>query len=311
VPLSAPQPVARGAMGEIFRVDVPQGSFALKKLFEWNPGTGGETQAAFSARARAAGVVTPVEVRAVATGELVAPVGVERYRVYSWLDLHDELVPPVAAETLVELGTIVGTLHAIAPETSDPVDDWYVTPPAAEEWHELASAASEAGASWAEQLAEAVPLLIAEGTSTVEALSLSPAPRLCHRDLDPTNVLPLRDGGLAVLDWENVGPLAPAHDLAMAVLSFVAADSDDVRRQVRNVRAGYVAAGGTVGGLSESSFAVALNTQLNFLHLQAWASVGSEAAAVHREFADAAVVRLLGRPDSRQLLPELVAGWAE
>ena len=295
-------------MGEIYRVDVPAGSIALKRLFEWNPGTGAETEAAFTAHARAAGVTTPIEVRS-HTGELVAHVGSERYRAYTWLELDAPLVPPLAPTLLVELGGVVGRLHAIAPTTSQTVDEWYLTPPDAQTWHELSDAASDAGVEWADQLADALPALIAEAAWTVQT---PPRPAyVCHRDLDPSNVLLQSAGGLAVLDWENLGPLAPQHDLGMAVLSFVAVDGDDVRQQVRHIRDGYLAAGGTVARLIEDDFAVALNTRLNFVHLQARAALTSDAAAEHRRFADDAVVRLLARPSTRPLLPDLVAGWAD
>lgn len=60
----------------------------------------------------------------------------------------------------------------------------------------------------------------------------APAPRtlrLCHRDLNPWNVLLGSDGGLTLVDWELAGPADPRFDLANAILLFEF-DADECQR---------------------------------------------------------------------------------
>ena len=54
--VDAPQLVARGAMGEVYRLDTTRGSYAIKRLFDWNPGDGADREASFTAVARDRGV---------------------------------------------------------------------------------------------------------------------------------------------------------------------------------------------------------------------------------------------------------------
>ncbi|HEV2362195.1 MAG TPA: hypothetical protein VGS21_10875 [Acidimicrobiales bacterium] len=42
--------VARGAMADIYRLDAGGGRYAVRELFDWNPGDGSEDEAAFTAR---------------------------------------------------------------------------------------------------------------------------------------------------------------------------------------------------------------------------------------------------------------------
>lgn len=59
----------------------------------------------------------------------------------------------------------------------------------------------------------------------VRAQSVRPEPRaanlrLCHRDVNPWNVLIGSDGTMTLVDWELAGPADPRFDLANAVLLF-------------------------------------------------------------------------------------------
>src|SRR4051794_31433009 len=93
-PLAAPVRVARGSMGEVFRLDTDQGSFAVKRLFPWNDGDSFTEELAFTARARASGVSVPREL--LAAGETTVTAAGTRFRAYEWFDLAEPLPRPVS-----------------------------------------------------------------------------------------------------------------------------------------------------------------------------------------------------------------------
>jgi len=53
--------------------------------------------------------------------------------------------------------------------------------------------------------------------------------RTCHRELWADNVLPTADGGVRVIDWENIGLADPSHELGCVLFEFARSDSGQVR----------------------------------------------------------------------------------
>lgn len=296
--------VARGAMGEISRVDTDTGAYAVKELFAWNPGTGVEQEVAFTAQARGARLRIPLEMRS-GPGDLVVHAGSRRFRAYEWYDVGPGLSPPVDTATAGHVGRITATLHGMAEKSSEQVDPWYTTPPAASRWQVVIGRGADQRAEWTTAL-EAALLTLTALTALARDTTRGPF-HVCHRDLDPSNVLPLQDGDLTVLDWENLGPLEPEQEIGYLLLSWctdgVAVDPSAVRAFM----AGYRGVTEQPWVLRKSSFATAAASSLNFLAAQAEASVDETQDAEHRAFGGRCVHAMLAAPMSLNLIDEVLA----
>lgn len=263
---------ARGAMGTISKVVTSTGTFAVKELFPWNSGAGAESEAVVTAEARSHGVVVPRELRT-AAGELVTRANDVLFRAYEWVELdHD------APRSAAAAGHILGTLHRHAIVDDHPLEPWYDTPPDADRWQAILQAAADE--PWCGGLEALLPHLMELAT-----IKREPAPRFtCHRDFDPGNVVPLRAGGLAVLDWENAGPLEL--DQEVATLLLWAPDALPAYGQAR----------GLTPVLTRSSYATAAAVWLNFLADCAHGAAQVETAPDHRAAAQAFVDHALAQP---------------
>src|SRR5438552_1686905 len=100
-------PVARGAMGEVFRLDTDRGTFAMKRLL-WGPAGDEAANAAFQFAAADAGVSLP---RPLLTTDsaVVASLVDHSWRAYEWVDNEEQ----ERADPL-QLATALGRLHALA-----------------------------------------------------------------------------------------------------------------------------------------------------------------------------------------------------
>jgi Ser/Thr protein kinase RdoA (MazF antagonist) len=140
--------VTRGQMGEIWRLETTSGRFAAKWLFPWAaaPSDARPADVATQLAAAAAGIRLPMPVMA-PDGAAVAEVHGQPARVYEWADLGPPLTTPVSATVAAEAGRLLGLLHGLALEADEPVDPWYLTVPAGDEWADVARRASTAGAA--------------------------------------------------------------------------------------------------------------------------------------------------------------------
>src|SRR6476646_2528961 len=141
-------PVARGVIGQVWRLDTDHGAWAIKEWFE-QPDLDELTEGvAFQEAAMATGVPTPPVVRR-PNGAWGIDLRGELVRAQGWVDLLD------ASPTLDAgaVGQLVAILHLVPFDGAEPVHEWYTDPVGAERWDALASAALVAGAPFAEQLA--------------------------------------------------------------------------------------------------------------------------------------------------------------
>ncbi len=187
----------RGALGQIWRLDVGSERYALKEIFAEPPSEAViEAELAFARRAAEVGVRRPAS-HPDRDGRhlLTAPDGTW-LRLYDWVDVRP--VELTALATPGELGTLLARLHRCAPAMAvepggGPPDPWYDHIPAAHEW----AAASASGAVWAARLTDRL--------TTMPDLCAAVAPAdpaeliVCHRDLHPQNVLADPAGALVVL----------------------------------------------------------------------------------------------------------------
>ena len=282
-PVGPPEFVARGSMGQLWRLRTADGrSWAVKVLFDWGLPDPSGRDVELQEAAAATGISLPSARRA-PDGRVV----VEGVRAYEWVDLVPLASPPDAA-SLDEAGRILGALHGLAlcPHPDEDVDEWYRTAPSAAELADLAARADAAQRPWAHALHQRLDSLTELAGFVGSAPPRADDVIVCHRDFTSDNVFrPMGGGSLVVVDWENAGPLSAEAELAITVAAWCASTSD-----AEVLLAGYDAGGGTASIAGPASFASNAATRLNYLRVMADQSLEDDE---HRGFADAAVDRLL------------------
>ncbi len=278
-------PVARGELGQVWRIQTDSGTWAVKEPFEAPSDDEVAHDAAYQDVVRATGVPMPAIVRAL-DGDVLAEVGSAVVRVYEWVDLLpvDRGLDPAA------VGRLVAAIHRVRHEGRSPVDPWYTDPLGADRWDDLVAELTEAGAPFAATLAARRDELVA-----LEALFEPPADlQTCHRDLFADNLLRTAAGGLCVIDWENSGLADPAHELAVVLVEFAGVDRDRARR----LHDAYVDAGGPgrLERVGQFTMAVAQLGHIGDLACRGWLDPtqdrGRNAGRVE-EFLDEPITRAL------------------
>lgn len=265
-PATLSGPVARGQLGQVWRLTTPASAYAVKEWFASPDAAQIERDAEFSEQARAAGVLTPAVVRT-RQGEVVLSWPEAMVRVFEWVDLaaRDRALDPVG------VGRLLAHLHRSAPSTDEPVGHWFADGVGADTWHRLLRRAHHEQAPFAGALASLVDDLVA-----VEAF-IEPPRRLlvCHRDLWADNVLAGPDGRPWVVDFENIGPADPSHELAMVLFEF---GLDDPAR-VRALHRAYVDTGGPgrVRRPGHFSMLIAEQAHIGQLATSRWVGAGDPA----------------------------------
>ncbi|HEX6870825.1 MAG TPA: phosphotransferase [Micromonosporaceae bacterium] len=296
----AVSPGPRGALGQIWRLEVGSARYALKEIFSEPPSEALiAAELAFARSAASAGVRLPASHPARDGCYLLTAPSGTWLRLYDWVDLTP--VAPTAHTTPGELGALLARLHrgALASSTEpggQPPDAWYDTVPAEHEWTVVAAS----GAAWAGHLAERL--------ADLPALSAAIAPAnpadlvICHRDLHPDNVRADPDGALVVVDWDNLGPAVPGRELARALFDwFCEGPTIELDAMLTMVRA-YRAEGGPGRVTGPADFTMLLAGRLNFLLRQTRIAIDPRAEARHREWAELEIdegLRIL--PTPRQL----------
>ncbi|MEW1845300.1 aminoglycoside phosphotransferase family protein [Nonomuraea angiospora] len=288
----------RGALGQIWRLEVGPARYALKEIFGEPPSEALiEAELAFGRRAAEAGVRLPVGHPDRAGRHLLsAPGGGTWLRLYDWVDLRP--VDLAARATPGELGTLLARLHRCAPAATTEPDGgppaaWYHQVPTEQDWPQV-------GATWAGRLAERV--------ATLPELCAAVAPAdpaeliVCHRDLHPENVLADPAGALVVVDWDNLGPATPGRELARALFDWFCDGPDAGLDAMRAMYEAYVRADGPGRIREAADFSMLLAGRLNFLLAQTRVALDPRAERRHREWAEREIdeaLRIL--PTPRQL----------
>jgi Ser/Thr protein kinase RdoA (MazF antagonist) len=232
---SLSDPVARGELGEIRRLETDHGTFAVKQRFETWPASEAETSTAYHRVCWEAGIATPEPLRAM-TGGFTAQVDGDQVRAYTWAELAD----PDPTLDPAAVGTLVARLHQVRhPWPTSNVDPWFEAPIGRAEWSALLEASRAAGAPHGDRLAELLP-----GLLTIEELLTPMRPvQTCHLDLWADN-LRRSDGRPFAIDFDNAGPGDPSREIAMVILEF---GRGDAMRQ-RTLYDAYLAENGPISG---------------------------------------------------------------
>jgi Ser/Thr protein kinase RdoA (MazF antagonist) len=274
--------VARGAMGAVWRLRTDKGTFAAKELFWSEPDEAAiECEVTFRSACAEAGVPSPMPL-ATTCGAYVVNHGDDRWRVHEWA--YGDVPDQWDVATTSWLAAQMAAIHAIewSGEATDP-EPWYHQIDA--DWAGLVDAAEEAGVGWAAGLRRSVPEL----RELTELVNSTPVGDMvwCHRDLKNTNVL--RSAGSSwLVDWDNVGPLAPERELGALLMAQLAQPAN-----LRRIVAAYRKAGGTAEIDGPAGFATGLAVSLNYLQGQASAAMDTGLVDHHRHFAASQVPGLL------------------
>ena len=224
-------PVARGQLGQVWRLDTEAGTHAVKEWFATPDLAAMSRDVDLVAAALAEGVVTPRIVHTT-TGAVATTVADTAIRVFEWVDLRG----PIRGLDPSAVGATLAALHRAGPPTDEPVDNWFATGLGEQRWRELHRRVVDEQAPFAGHLGALVDELVAV-ESVIEPHEST---IVCHRDLWADNVLATEDGRVCVVDFENLGPADPSQELAMVLFEF----GDDDPSRARRIHTAYRDAGG-------------------------------------------------------------------
>ena len=257
--VAPPTLAARGANGFIWKLTTSRGSFAVKRLQPWVLHERVPFDVRVQLAAADAGIPLPRPV--------LAPDGAamdDHTRVYEWVDVGTPPDTPMTTDLARTLGDILGRLHSLDIEPTQPINDWYTDPPSRDVWVDLLDRGRSADAPWTSWLSAELSFLDELGAAVSEP---APGPAItCHRDFAPGNVPPsAHDGTPIVLDWENAGAMTADTELAFTAVLW-AANGDRVDRDAAlALRTAYEAASRVDAVITSASFNVSIVTHLNFL----------------------------------------------
>ena len=125
-------PVARGEVGQVWRLTTSRGTFAIKEQFDPFPEDEVREHAAFQEAAHAAGIHVPAVIRDRAGGATTM-FGDVQVRAFGWVDLRDR-TPDVDP---AEVGSVVASIHRLPFAGRLPTDPWYTEPVGSDRWDAL------------------------------------------------------------------------------------------------------------------------------------------------------------------------------
>lgn len=286
-------PVARGKQGLVWRLETADGSWAVKAPLRPCSEAEVRVTSAFQEAAHAAGVPTP-RVRRTTQGTVFATVTGSQVRVYEWVDL---LAPDPSLDPEL-VGTVVAAMHQVSVGDRGQVDAWYHEPIGADRWNELVELLRQAGAPFADRLADLVDELVALESWIERPQEL----QTCHRDLWADNIRPTRDG-LCVIDWDNSGPADPNQELGCVLFEFARTDPG----RARALTSAYRQAGGpaTVNRPGHFSMLIAQLGHITEAAATDW--LNPNPRSPNRADSAAWISEVLDEPHTRQLLETLLA----
>lgn len=316
-------PVTRGSMGQIWRLDLTEptahdtgitGNRLMLKQFFWGADEAAEqharTEAEFCRAAAAAGLTLTLTIPA-ADGTYVQRLptraGEIVLRLNTWANGR-ELQPtdPGRAEYL---GRTLGILHALRYRTDTQPDPYFTVPPSDDAWDTLLARIAHATQripNLAHLLRERI-LQLADLSRFVDTSAQTDL-IVSHRDVKPRNVL--RDdssGALTLIDWDEVGPISPSRELASQLCVWHVHDGVVQQDAIRRTVHAYQAAGGYGTVDSLASFSTRLANDLNYIHDEVLAALGSDLPEDMRRHAEHEAEYYITTAPTRKTLEAVIA----
>jgi Ser/Thr protein kinase RdoA (MazF antagonist) len=290
-------PVARGKQGVVWRLDTADGRWAVKVPFAATDEDEVRVSTLFQESAYASGVPTP-EVRRTIEGDVLAEVDVGQARIYQWVDLLacDPRLDPAL------VGAAVGRIHQVPGTVGGAPDPWFQEPVGPGGWDELVSRLRAAGAPFAGRLAAMRDELV-ELESWIEPPHVL---QTCHRDLWADNVLPTKEGGLCVIDWENSGPADPNQELGCLLFEFARGDAG----RARELMAAYREAGGHAVVDGRGHFSMLIATLGHITEVAATDWLTPNVRSPDRADSAAWISEVFDQPHTRDVLDSLLVAVA-
>jgi aminoglycoside phosphotransferase (APT) family kinase protein len=286
-------PVARGELGQVWRLNTSNGTWAVKEPFEPKSEAESREEAEIQEVARDAGIPAPGVLRS-ADGDVSLLVGDVRICVFEWVDVleRDPRLDPVS------VGQIVASIHRVPLPEIRGEDPWYREPITSDRWQELTDDLRAARAPFADELASYRGELAVLGALVEPPTVL----QTCHRDLWADNLRATPDGGLCVLDWENFGLADPSQELCLVLFEFGAGEAE----RARDIHQAYVETGGPgrVTGRRTFSMLIAQLGHIGEAGCKQWLT--AEASSPEREHAATWVGEFLGQPLSSDAIDRIL-----
>ncbi|WP_406454530.1 phosphotransferase [Streptomyces sp. NBC_01622] len=294
-------PVARGALGQIWKLSGNGSVWAVKELLFGCDEEQVRREAELRQVAENLGIASPrlmpdrhgAYVSRLGPGPGSGSSGGSHVKLYDWIDgtPADTSDPDI----LDWFGRTMALLHRAGAGESEIPSSWYERCPQDSEWEELHAKVRRAGLPWADVLGRFIATSAAELARWVTPSD--PGDLVTsHLDLQPQNVL-VGPAGPVLLDWDNAGPAAAERELARALFVWSGGNEGDVEAGARVARA-YRRAGGRAVVWGRRSFSMLFATDLNYVYVQAECAIDPKVTDAQREFASGQVVAALHRvPD--------------
>ena len=119
-------------------------------------------------------------------------------------------------------------------------------------------------------------------------------------------MLPIADGGVCVIDWENSGPADPSHELGCVLFEFARADTG----RVRALTEAYRQAGGPAEVNRRGHFSMLVAQLGHITELAASDWLHPNARSPERANSAAWIGEILDEPHSRELLETILRATA-
>lgn len=288
-------PVARGALGQIWKLSGGGSAWAVKELLFGCDEEQVRREAALRDAAEELGICAP-RLMANRAGARVTRLDGSYVKVYDWVGGGE--ADPADPEILSWCGRTLAILHRAGEGTTETPDAWYEECPQEADWTRLSKDARRAGVPWSDALGRFLDTRMPElarhvGPSGPEGVVTS------HLDLQPQNVL-VGPAGPTLIDWDNAGPVAADRELARVLYRWAGGNAFSADAARRLTRA-YRDADGPAGITGLDSFSMLFATDLNFVYVQAECAIDPKVTAAQREFASGKVV------DTLATLPDVAA----
>ncbi|NUO44905.1 MAG: phosphotransferase [Streptomyces sp.] len=288
-------PVARGALGQIWKLSGGGTAWAVKELLFGCDEEQVRREAALRDAAEELGISAP-RLMANRAGAHVTRLDGSYVKVYDWVG--GGKADPADPEILSWCGRTLAILHRAGEGTTETPDAWYEECPQEADWTRLSKEVRQAGVPWSDALGRFLDTRMPELARHVRP-SGTEGVVTSHLDLQPQNVL-VGPAGPTLIDWDNAGPVAADRELARVLYRWAGGNAFSADAARRITRA-YRDAGGPAAITGLDSFSMLFATDLNFVHVQAECAIDPKVTAAQREFASGRVV------DTLATLPDVAA----